>query len=295
VTTQRAAESEASPPADAFGDTGADARGVTRRRRVICSSYFAGGPAAAKIAGVDLDEYERMAVAADRHWWYRATRVLLGEVLGEHLPPATANPLFLDAAGGTGATGRWLADRGPTVLAEYEPAALAIAPTASPGYRPVRADLNALPFADDAFDAVMCITVLYHRMIPDPQVVVRELARVCKPGGVVCLMEPGVRRLRRPHDVVTHAARRFSRRDLAALVPGAGLELIRSTGAYTFLVPPAAADAVVHRGTASSDIDEHSSGLGGLLGGAARAERAVLRHVDLPFGLSVLAVGRKHR
>jgi len=106
-------------------------------------------------------------------------------------------------------------------------------------------------------------------------------------------MEPGVRRLRRPHDVVTHAARRFSRREMAALITGSGLELVRSTGAYTFLVPPAAAMAVLRRGQSASDIDQHEGGLGGLLGGLARAERAVLRHVDVPFGLSVLAVGRR--
>jgi hypothetical protein len=93
--------------------------------------------------------------------------------------------------------------------------------------------------------------------------------------------------------VVTHAARRFSRGDLAALIPGAGLQPLRSTGAYSFLVPPAAVDAVVHRGEASSDIDEHSGGLGGTLGALARAERAVLRRIDLPAGLSVLALGRK--
>jgi SAM-dependent methyltransferase len=157
----------------------------------------------------------------------------------------------------------------------------------------VRADLNHLPHRDGSFDVVICITVLYHRMIADPAAVAAELARVCKPGGVVCLMEPGVRRLRRPHDVVTHAARRFSRREMAALITGSGLQLVRSTGAYTFLVPPAAAMAVLRRGQSASDIDQHEGGLGGVLGGLARAERAVLRHVDVPFGLSVLAVGRK--
>ncbi|MCU1504718.1 MAG: Methyltransferase type 11 [Ilumatobacteraceae bacterium] len=242
---------------------------------------------------MELDEYRRMAAAADHHWWYRSTRELLGELLGTRLPAATATTLYLDAAGGTGATGRWLADRATTVLADWEPYALATAPTASAGYRPVRADLNALAHPDATFDAVLCVTALYHQMNADPQATVRELVRVCRPGGLVCLMEPGVRRLRRPHDVVTHAARRFSRSDLAELVRGADLELVRATGAYTFLIPPAAALAVLHRGEATSDVDRHEGGLGGLLGVLARAERAALRHVDLPFGLSVLAVGRK--
>ncbi len=242
---------------------------------------------------MELDEYRRMAAAADCHWWYRATRTLLGELFGSRLAAPSSSTLYLDAAGGTGATGRWLADRATTELADRETLALVAAPAASPGYRPVRADLNALPHPDGAFDAVLCVTALYHQLNPDPQLTVRELARVCRPGGLVCLMEPGVRRLRRPHDVVTHTARRFSRGDLVGLVRGAGLEVVRSTGAYTFLVPAAAALAIAHRGAATSDIDQHEGGLGGLLATLSRVERAVLRRFDLPFGLSVIAIARK--
>jgi hypothetical protein len=42
----------------------------------------------------------------------------------------------------------------------------------------------------------------------------------------------------------------------------------------------------------SSDLDEPRDGLGGLLGRAAALERALLRRISLPAGLSVLAVGR---
>src|SRR4051794_7226468 len=120
---------------------------------------------------MDADEYQRMAVAADRHWWYASTRALLADLLHPHLPPPGVDALYLDAAGGTGATGRWLAERSPTVLDEWEPSALTYAPSASDGYRPVRADLRHLPHPDRCFDAVLCVTVLYHRLIPDPQAV----------------------------------------------------------------------------------------------------------------------------
>ena len=42
----------------------------------------------------------------------------------------------------------------------------------------------------------------------------------------------------------------------------------------------------------SSDLDRSDGRGAAVLAGAARAERAVLHHVPLPFGLSVLAVGR---
>ena len=44
---------------------------------------------------------------------------------------------------------------------------------------------------------------------------------------------------------------------------------------------------------ASSDLDVQPGGLGGVLGAVARVERAALRRVSLPFGLSVAVVARK--
>jgi SAM-dependent methyltransferase len=239
---------------------------------------------------MDADEYRRMAEVESTHWWYAATRTLLQQLLADRLRPGGR---FLDVGGGTGATGAWLADHGELVVADIEP-------TAVDSYRQhhtvagaVAADLNSLPFASASFDAVLCVTVLCHRAVPSPAHAVGELARVLRPGGLLCLQEPGVRRLRRAHDRVTHTGRRFSRRDLADLVVGAGLDLERSTGAYSFLVPPAAAKMLLERGETSSDLDRNPGGLGGALGATASVERRLLRHVDLPAGLSVLAVGRR--
>ena len=157
----------------------------------------------------------------------------------------------------------------------------------------VAADASALPFADCSFDAVLCVTVLYHQAIVSPRVAVAEMARVVRPGGIVCLLEPGVRRLRRAHDRVTHAGRRFSVRDVAGLLATSGLDVERATGAYSFLVPPAALKMVLERGETASDLDENGTGLRGVLPGLASAERRLLRRASLPFGLSVVAIGRR--
>lgn len=240
---------------------------------------------------MELDEYERMATAETAHWWYAATRALLQDVLGPHLQ---LGGRFLDAGGGTGATGAWMGASGEVVVADMELRALQLAQRCHPEIDGTAlADVSRLPFADESFDATLCVTVLCHELVPDPQATVQELARVTRPGGHVCLMEPGVRRLRRAHDRVTHSARRFSRRDLASLIRGAGLEPIRSTAAYSFLVPPAAVKAALESGKVDSDIDRNESGLGGLLPSAARVERALLRRADLPAGLSVIAIGRR--
>src|SRR3954452_23583679 len=115
---------------------------------------------------MDDDEYRRMVAAGENDWWYRSTRALLQQLVAPYLPSVAVRTMYLDAGGGSGATGSWLADRGTTVLDDFEPIALEDATRDHAGYRGVRADLNALPHPGASFDAVLCVTVLYHRMIP---------------------------------------------------------------------------------------------------------------------------------
>lgn len=49
-------------------------------------------------------------------------------------------------------------------------------------------DATAIPVADGSFDAVLCTEMLEH--VPDPVAVVRELARVLRPGGRLLLTAP---------------------------------------------------------------------------------------------------------
>ncbi|MBI4882964.1 MAG: class I SAM-dependent methyltransferase [Actinobacteria bacterium] len=239
---------------------------------------------------MELGEYRLMADVEHSHWWYDSTRKLLQQILGND---ARRGGRFLDVGAGTGATGAWLAEHGDLVASDFLPLALELNRERHPALGFVVADATKLPFATASFDVVLCVTVLCHQSISDPQVAVAELARVLRPGGVLCLWEPGVRRLRRAHDRVTHSTRRFSRGDLSALLGSAGLAVERSSGAYSFLVPPAAAKAIFERGSSASDLDRNQTGLAGTLGVAARCERALLRKLDLPAGLSVFATARR--
>jgi SAM-dependent methyltransferase len=239
---------------------------------------------------MDADEYRRMAAAGEHHWWYRSTRSLLRQLLGPHLAGATC---VLDAGGGTGATGGWMTEYAPVVLADYDAFALQVGVEDFPGFLPTRADLNHLPFAAGSFDAVLCVTALCHRMNPDPAAIVADFARLTRPGGIVAIQEPGGRRLWRGHDEVTHTARRFSVADLERMCREAGLEIVKATGAYSFLVPPAWVLGKLERGQANSDVGRNESGLFGALALLAKLERQVLRRWSLPWGLSAVVIARK--
>ena len=233
-----------------------------------------------------------MAEAGERHWWYRNTRVLLQQLIQPYLDVGPGS-IHLDAAGGTGATGSWIAAQAATVMADFDQFAVEIARRDHPGYISMRADLNQLPFDDASFSSVLCVTALCHRMNPDPGAIVRDFARVARPGAVIGLMEPGGKRLWRSHDDVTHTGRRFSIAELRTMATDAGLEVVTATGAYSFLVPPAFILGRLERGSGKSDVGRNESGLFGLFGVLAAVERRWLRHRNLPFGLSAIVIARK--
>ena len=181
-----------------------------------------------------MTEYQRMVAAGERHWWYQSTRALLEQLV----VPASARsrrrhcvPRCRRRIGRNGFVAGRRSDDGARRLRSRWRLQAAVAGSRRIPRRACR--LNHPPHPDAAFDAVLCVTALYHRMNPDPQRVVDEFARVTKPGGLVCLMEPGGKRLWRGHDEVTHAARRFSLADMRSMVRVAGLELVRARQAPT--------------------------------------------------------------
>jgi SAM-dependent methyltransferase len=89
-------------------------------------------------------------------------------------------------------------------------------------------DLTNLPFQDSSFDAVLCTQVLEH--VPEPQLVINEIARVLKPRGQLFLSAPqSWCQHQKPHDYF-----RYTSFGLDYLFSKAGLkaEEIRPMGGY---------------------------------------------------------------
>ncbi len=83
------------------------------------------------------------------------------------------------------------------------------------------ADLTALPFASDSFDALLNIVTLEH--LRDPAQAVREMARVLRPGASVLIAAPHEWEVHQsPHDYF-----RYTRHGLAHLLQAAGFTEIQ--------------------------------------------------------------------
>jgi SAM-dependent methyltransferase len=93
-----------------------------------------------------------------------------------------------------------------------------------PGARIVELEPDApLPFDDGAFDLVLCAETIEH--VRDVQLLLSEVRRVLRPGGVLALTTPANPPLGRPADPLSPHLRFFTRRSLRRILRELGFEV----------------------------------------------------------------------
>ncbi len=80
-----------------------------------------------------------------------------------------------------------------------------------------------LPFADSAFDLVLCAETVEH--VRDVQLLLSEIRRVLRPGGRLALTTPAARPLVRPAHPLSPHLRVFTRRSLRRLLDELGFDV----------------------------------------------------------------------
>jgi ubiquinone/menaquinone biosynthesis C-methylase UbiE len=162
-------------------------------------------------------EYALMDEAEAAMWWYRALHARLCDAL------ADVHGRVLDAGCGTGGFLVKLRTLRPDLDCcgiEWHPAAVVRARGKS-GAAAVRGSVNALPFADGSFDAVVAADVLCHEAV-DPDAALAELRRILRPGGRLLLNMPAYSWLLSAHDRRVRNARRLTATATAGLLRRAG-------------------------------------------------------------------------
>ena len=114
--------------------------------------------------------------------------------------------------------------------------------------------------------------------------------------GIVILNVPAYQWLLSSHDRAYQQDRRFTGREVAELMRSVGLAPLSVGYWNTLLFPAAAATRLLRRFTSptGSDLQTGSgAGMSRLMEGVLGVERALAKVVPLPFGLSIIAVGRR--
>jgi SAM-dependent methyltransferase len=137
-------------------------------------------------------------------------------------------PAVLNGGAGQGSLSRKLAELGFEVTStDVSPAAVEVLRQGGTG-EALEADLTALPFENERFDAAVLGEVLEH--IEDDQRALEEVHRVLRPEGVLALSVPANPRLYGPSDAWAGHVRRYTRPELLETCSAAGFIVHRCLG-----------------------------------------------------------------
>lgn len=247
---------------------------------------------------MELSVYEQFALLEENHFWFKGRRTIFFDLIGRTLDEQNPNPkreileIGCGAGGMLGPLGEFGNVTGIDISHEYTQFCH------KRGYeRVVTGSGYELPFRDNSFDMVALFDVIEH--IPDDQKVLEEVRRVLKPGGQVFISVPAYQFMFSQNDRVAHHLRRYTAGRLNALLAKVGLQSKKTTYFNTFLFPlilPAVMvlklkEKIFGLPKGLTNLShEFKEPVNGIFGWVMGSERWLLRHIEFPFGHSLIAM-----
>ena len=238
---------------------------------------------------MEREVYEAMAEHDERHWWYRARRQVVAELIRRKVS-LPEGPRLLEIGCGTGHNLTMLGEFGSVDALEVDPIARGMAEKRL-GRTVLSSPLPALDgLPDDTYDMVAALDVVEH--ISDDTAALEGIARVLKPGGKLLMTVPAHQWMWSAHDVVNHHQRRYSKGGFKRLVDKSPLQLDSIGYLNSLLFPLAMAQRLGSKITGKEDANlaPPAEPINQVLERVFALERRVIGRVPLPPGLSLFAV-----
>lgn len=243
--------------------------------------------------------YGIMRRVEESHWWYLGRRQIIRSFV-EAISRANKSPsgrneqlAILDVGCGTGANLEMLSEFGEP--SGVDVSAEAVAYCHERGFTHVNhGAAEAMPFEDETFQLVTALDVVEH--LDDDVAVLKEMRRVLKPDGKILLFVPAFMFLWGVQDDVSNHRRRYTLGEFKRAVVQAGFEVERASYANITFFLPTLLGRLLMRATGirpASEANITIESLNGVLGKILGAESYWLRHLNLPFGVSIVCVARK--
>ena len=233
--------------------------------------------------------YQQMAELDDRHWWYRARREIIADLIRREgrLPGDAA---ILEIGCGTGHNLAMLSQFGHVEGLELDDEARALSEKRL-GRKIMSSPLPELAEVPDGhYDLIGAFDVIEH--IDDDQAALASIATKLKPGGTFMMTVPAHQWMWTAHDTVNHHKRRYSKRGLGRLINRSPMRLVKMGYFNSLLFPLAVAERLASRvrGKDGADVKLPSAPLNAALEMVFAAERHLVGRLPLPAGLSLFAV-----
>jgi SAM-dependent methyltransferase len=241
---------------------------------------------------VDTEYGARYRDLYQRHWWWRARERVVLDTLRRHRPAAGWRTV-LDVGCGDGLFFDALARLDGVQLVEgVEPASALVSPNG-----PYADRIHVVPF-DASFDTgrryslVLMLDVLEH--LGDPAAALRHALSLLEPGGIVLATVPAFMALWTRHDELNHHFTRYDRRSMRALANNAGLRIDEARYLFHWTAFAKLAtrlmEAILPGEPTSPKVPP--APINSALYAITRLEQRLTADLPLPFGSSLLVVGR---
>jgi SAM-dependent methyltransferase len=225
------------------------------------------------------------------HWWFVGKRLILRALLDER----PTGGRMLDLGCGTGGVLRDWQSRNRCFGVDRS--RLALKMCARRGFDWLACgDLERIPLQARSVDTVLILDVIEH--LDHDVDFLRAAAELCRPEGRLVISVPAFNMLWSQHDEAFQHRRRYSARELRTVIERAGLIVERTTYTNMLVFPVAAVWRILSyrlglgRFAPKNDFWPVPRWLNQLLTLQYRFEARLLRHLDLPFGVSVLCIAR---
>jgi 2-polyprenyl-3-methyl-5-hydroxy-6-metoxy-1,4-benzoquinol methylase len=231
--------------------------------------------------------YDEMRESETEHWWFQARRDILLQVVKAFVPKGAA---VLDVGCGTGFILEKLQDDYDVYGLDH--AEVAVRYCHERGLTSVKQGLlGEETFNGKKFQLVSFLDVIEH--IEDDLAVVSIAKSYLSDTGYLMITVPAFQFLWSAHDEIHHHKRRYTKDSLTNLLERAGYTVRYMTYFNTLLFPMIALIRAVGNLTGrhnASDAKPANKLLNDTLYHVFKSERALLPKVNLPFGVSLLAI-----
>jgi SAM-dependent methyltransferase len=172
---------------------------------------------------MDAAEYANLEATERDHWYYSGKREFVRDWI-QRVHPPSPEKILLDCGAGTGRFAKEMEGFCRVLVLDDHAEALELLRTRFRAEQILGLEGGEVPLPAGSVDYVTALDVLEH--VPDDAAVVRGFHRLLKPGGVAVVTVPASMALWSDWDVSLHHFRRYHRRQLAALFPGAQWEIV---------------------------------------------------------------------
>jgi len=238
-----------------------------------------------------IDRLSRLSQIERTHFWFVGRRALIGRLLRKYLGDKAK--LVLDLGCGTGMMVDVLMRQGYQVLGlDLRPEGLYAIHKTLPRSWLLQAEATQLPLAENVFDVLLLLDVLEH---VNDQVLLREVHRVLRPGGLAMVTVPAMPWLWSSRDEAAGHLRRYTRRQLKSVLEKTGLR-VEETLYYQCLFFPLILFTrfLGHRRMASVNLEEQPPQvLNALMTWISKLEVKLGSVVPWPWGSTLVAACRR--